>query len=1146
MNAIKITQTLNRALVDYLVTTFDANKDGKEAELARKIRESFETPRALFTGPFLELIFPYIQDISLEMLCQQGVLSRKLLSLPCFSQPKPEPIPLQAPLYSHQTKSIQKLCVENKSIVISSGTGSGKTECFSIPIVNDLLEDETPGVRALLVYPLNALVNDQLDRLRVMLRDTPITFGRYTSELPKEAVRDGSMLPNEIISREEIRKEKKVPQILITNYAMLEYLLLRPEDSILFNSGLWKFIVLDEAHTYTGAQGIEVAMLLRRLKQRLGKKPGDMLCIATSATLVNDDAESAASFAQKLFCENVEEDDIIFGEEDAEHFKQADQVGSFISADAFFNEDFEKLLGEMRKEIPDVEKIALWMVEIGLLDSAKLQLAEQYHKDAPAFLYRVLNNNAELIKLRNWIIEKAQPVYFEDAARYIFPAFDLPDQKKALYRLIELGATARSAKNQLPLLPAKYHIFARPPQGIWACLNPLCPGKDASLDTKWSRLYSNPTNTCESCGAQVYPVHLCRECGQVYLAAHYLIQKDTMIPAVEQLQDDYEKRYFTWSKIEENVFLSDEVESEEEETTDKNDIYSQKFRQEEVTLCLSCGRSVLNCTCENRITSIPLFKLLEIKIRKKKGQSIEQLTPLSDLQECPRCRSKSKSETEIATPITIRGTGPLANLTYELYRQLPPSPNEKIKKIPGEGRKLLTFYDSRQGAARFAAFLQDVSNKQNYRHIIPQAVELCLEADEWGENTAPSLITLSKKCAEIAWKKGIIQNDSESEFWRTSSTRFTADQRKEAVLWMARLILGEFTTGRRRRQSLESMGLVGVSYFEEQNQPDFESLARKIGLSVKQAEVLTSFLLDDLRFQKVVKLPSGVNADDQVFGAHKGNPRAIRQGKPGYGEIRWIGATPRQSRRQYIQFVLTANKIDSSDDNVIAVLTAIWDWLIEETDGLFVGSSTEGYQLDPAHILFDTHQKWVRCKKCQRLSYRGTSLPCPYPHCGGDFEPVDINSIQGHNYFFNLFREALIPIRVEEHTAQLDPEKGKEYQNFFTKGYINALSCSTTFEMGIDLGDLQAVVMSNVPPTVANYRQRAGRAGRRTSGTAFILTWASDRPHDQSYYDNPIEIISGQVAVPNIMLENELILCRHVNAILLSQFLRYRDRKSVV
>ncbi|NMC84201.1 MAG: DEAD/DEAH box helicase [Anaerolineaceae bacterium] len=1156
MNTVKITQTLKQALVDYLITTFDANKDGKEPELALKIRESFEAPKALFTGPYLELISPYIQAASLRELCQQGLLSKRLLALPCFSLPKPEPIPLEARLYSHQMKAIKKLCEENRSIVISSGTGSGKTECFSIPIVNDLLEDDTPGVRALLVYPLNALVNDQMERLRIMLSGTSITFGRFTSELPEHAVRDERTLPNEIISRDEIRGENKFPQILITNYAMLEYLLLRPEDSRLFNHGLWKYIVLDEAHTYTGAQGIEVAMLLRRLKQRLGKKPGDILCIATSATLVNDNPEKAASFAKKLFSEDFGEDDVIFGDEDKHYPFQPDQPSAPIPPEAYLHPDFEKMLEEMRKanldretarqEIPDVEKIALWMEDIGIIDLENLAIAEHFHLDLPGFLNRVLANNIELSKLRNWMIQQDEPVLFEDAARFIFPTLDEMDQSKALYRLIEIGAIARPAPNRLPLLPVKYHIFARPPQGIWACLNPNCVGKTPDTAAKWSRIYSTSTNICESCGAQVYPIDLCRDCGQVYIAAHCRIHSNEYLPAVEQLQEENEKRYFTWSRIEENTVLSDHTDDEDESGEDQtNSPLPSKFQQNEIQLCLSCGKPITYCACQNPVISIPLFDLNEKNTKKKRGQQIEQTVPVSDLQECPRCRSKSKGETEMVTPITIRGTGPLANLTYELYRQLPSSSDPKKKSLPGEGRKLLTFYDSRQGAARFAAFLQDVSNKQNYRHIIPQAIKLCLQDDEWGNSTAPNLFILSKKSGELAWNKGIIQNDPESEYWRKSSADFSAEHRKASAIWTSRFILGEFTTGRRSRQSLESIGLVGVSYFLPDNLPDFAGLGSKIGLSSDQVQALVGYLLDDLRFKKAIKLPTGVHRDDPEFGTNIQNPCVIRQGKPHSGEICWIGETPRQLRRQYIQLALASNHLDSSDEQVKTVLTKVWDWLIQEVDGLLTGSSTVGYQLDPAHIYFNIPERWFRCKKCQRLSYRGTTLPCPYPRCGGELEAVDVTSPKRQNYFYNLFRQPLIPIRVEEHTAQLDSEKGKEYQDSFKAGLINALSCSTTFEMGIDLGDLQAIIMSNVPPTVANYRQRAGRAGRRTSGTAFILTWASNRPHDQTYYDAPIEIISGRIAIPNIMLENELILHRHVNAILLSQFLRYMNQRGI-
>ena len=187
------------------------------------------------------------------------------------------------------------------------------------------------------------MVNDQLDRLRILLKGTDITFGRFTGELPDEANRDSNTLPNEIISRNEIRKQKRIPQILITNYAMLEYLLLRPEDSIIFQGGLWKYLVLDEAHTYSGAQGIEVAMLVRRLKERLSKNPDDMLCIATSATLINDDAEKAVVFANNLFGENLNNDDIIFGEPTISDLDIDQKSYKYISPEVYIHSDFDYL-----------------------------------------------------------------------------------------------------------------------------------------------------------------------------------------------------------------------------------------------------------------------------------------------------------------------------------------------------------------------------------------------------------------------------------------------------------------------------------------------------------------------------------------------------------------------------------------------------------------------------------------------------------------------------------------------------------------------------------------------------------------------------------------------------------------------------------
>ena len=203
----------------------------------------------------------------------------------------------------HQERAIRKVAA-GRNIVVATGTGSGKTESFLMPILDSLVREQEqgtlgPGVRALLLYPMNALANDQMKRLRQVLAAYPdITFGRYTGETekdPRESSRAFSelnigepMLPNEMLSRQEMRE--RPPHLLLTNYAMLEYLLLRPLDMDLFAAGddsKWRFIVVDEAHVYDGSQGAEIAMLLRRVRDRVAPDRS-IQCIATSATVGGD------------------------------------------------------------------------------------------------------------------------------------------------------------------------------------------------------------------------------------------------------------------------------------------------------------------------------------------------------------------------------------------------------------------------------------------------------------------------------------------------------------------------------------------------------------------------------------------------------------------------------------------------------------------------------------------------------------------------------------------------------------------------------------------------------------------------------------------------------------------------------------------
>lgn len=1140
MNPIELSDNLKSTLQSYLTTTFNVNRDGAQPDLAAKINESFKIDGALAMGPYLEITSPYKTGQSIELLVDDGVLSPQLRELPESNLP----LSIDVPLYQHQVDAVQKLVDQNRNIVVSSGTGSGKTECFLIPILNDLLIDPTPGVRALLIYPLNALVNDQLERLRKMLAGTPITFGRYTSELEytikKGREKNRHSPPNEILSREEIQDQGRIPQILITNYAMLEYLLLRPEDSPLFESGSWRYIVLDEAHTYSGAQGIEVSMLLRRLKHRLEKRRGDVQCIATSATLTEDNACAAAAFARDLFDETFDESDIIFGQSDHDHARPDEPYE--VDANVYLDSKFEGLIQSTRLEQSvSAAEIAEEMAALGLIPpSADLRdKIATYASNPRGFVYEIMRNNNDFIKLRELLLEET-PRTLDDIADDFFASrlSDGADRRKALYRLVELGALARPGQDKAPLLPARYHMFMRSPQGIWLCLNPDCSERQSPHGAPWSKVFPMRRETCDSCGCKVFPISVCRECGQVFVKTVYMDGRYYgELPAKEnELIPAHDTRYFVWPALKENRALGTDQEEELDEDTD--DQSKVEFSYEDIELCVRCGARISgnHCHCENAAGKPPAQTTLQLVLKDNGKKGRTKYEPYLSIEECPRCRSQARGDTETATAVTVGGSVPLSILTYELYRRVPESHEEEICEKPGNGRKVLSFTDSRQGAARFASYLESTVTMQNYQHIVPDVVRDFIRL----RRVAPSFSLLAKAVRNKAWQLGIFHNDADlTSFWRKYTQRREPDEQQQIELddkVQTQLIAG-FTTGRSSRTSLESLGLVAVRY---KGLEDTEGLAEQLQLDSATTKTLMAYLLDRLRRHKIMSFPYGVDPADPSFGRLDGHPSLIKGGEPqGYQQV-WIGKTERHNRRRYMKQVLQNHGLPHHEDAVIDALTQIFEWLRDPENRIMTGSSTEGYRIDYDNLVFETTDQWYRCRSCQRTYAHGPQLPCPHIRCNGQLEPTNIKRRQKDNYFYRSFHREIVPLRVEEHTAQLTPEKGRDYQDKFKDGDINVLSCSTTFEMGIDLGDLQAVIMSNVPPTVANYRQRSGRAGRRAGGAAFILTWTSDRPHDQSYFRDPGKMISGRVRIPYVAVDNAHIQRRHINAILLSAFLRHR------
>ena len=320
---------IRTSYTNYLRTSFYF----KDKQLRASFREALEREGELIKGPFDETAYNFDAGMSSDALSREffGASAESLV-----------PALKGAPtLYAHQEDAVRKAFGQDRNIVVATGTASGKTECFLYPILFDLYQQHEngalaePGVRAMIIYPMNALANDQRQRLGDIgkaLRDAGsdfrFTFGQYTGQTPEDerdryrdaAAKLENRLPGELVMRKEMRASP--PNILLTNYSMLEYLLIRPDDSPLFDNGIgkhWRFIVLDEAHLHRGAQGAEMGMLMRRLKQRVraGGRADGFSCIATSATIASSQSpetcQEVAGFAETLFGETFTSDDIIFG-----------------------------------------------------------------------------------------------------------------------------------------------------------------------------------------------------------------------------------------------------------------------------------------------------------------------------------------------------------------------------------------------------------------------------------------------------------------------------------------------------------------------------------------------------------------------------------------------------------------------------------------------------------------------------------------------------------------------------------------------------------------------------------------------------------------------------------------------------------------
>ena len=324
LNPIAYTENVVRSFLRYQLTAYPFADPGLHAQMRDLLSLDHTRQSPLLEGPYVSLSRPFREGASVEALVGQGLLH------PHLCERIPDEI---THLYSHQESAIRAID-EGKTTLISTGTGSGKTECFLYPIVSKALslrdENASPGISAVIVYPMNALAEDQLMRLRGLLAGTGIPFGIYTGRTPEmETQVAGDQLPpgtsraeyqarlaqarqertgetiypaEEVCSRQMMRTPGRQPRILLTNVKQLELLLTRQQDIALFADARLDYLVFDEAHTFTGALGAETAVLIRRLRAFCNADPGATRCVATSATIVDREEPGAArNFAARFF-----------------------------------------------------------------------------------------------------------------------------------------------------------------------------------------------------------------------------------------------------------------------------------------------------------------------------------------------------------------------------------------------------------------------------------------------------------------------------------------------------------------------------------------------------------------------------------------------------------------------------------------------------------------------------------------------------------------------------------------------------------------------------------------------------------------------------------------------------------------------------
>ncbi len=1074
----------------------------------------------------------------------------------------------------HQQNALEKFLGEQTEIVVSTGTGSGKTESFLYPILGSFAIEKDRGhevvskngCRVLLLYPMNALVNDQLSRLRKMLGNNDVsneiakfrgrkpTFAVYTSktdypgkrnksrdkklkekiqnlflgnalQYKNELFNEGlwpakdmeSFLTNdlqqspsdaELYSRHEV--QEKTPDILITNYSMLEYMLARPIERHIFDSTSewlkshddnYLTVVLDEAHMYRGVAGAEVALLLRRLHSRLGVDRSKIRYILTSASFGSENKNDAITFAKDLTGKHdgAKPFDLILGVKKSKSGEELPTIDQLTALSCF---DISAIHNISNSIDPAKEQIESLFTRLKL-GAPSHDLSSE--TDLKNYVYDKLEIFPPAAYLSNCLTNKSEP--YNEILKLFLGNFK---DENAFESLLALCTFAQSKFNNQVFLPIRVHMMFRGIPGLYGCINPNCSENNENTGKQlFGKLFTFPALKCV-CGSRVFEILTHRDCGTSFIRG-YVNDKSPDFLLHEQAQALSE------NKLTEAHFL---IESER----------SQASSWDMQWIHIKTGKLAKHDP--HSLDYIP------VKVANNNRLAIEGNKKVWTFDSCPVCdRNLIRNGSSKIQDLSTKGEAPFSYLLRTQVEEQAPT-RKKDKRYPLRGRKTLVFSDGRQKAARLARDIPRNVEKDIFRICLLLAIDFIKKNYK---NTLKKEV-LYAAFLKVLQNKNILMFDGDDrdsveasliklERYKDADFLDILDDTWEPPPTFSELLLVNLVG---RYYSLFALTLAYVSPTNS-SLNKFTQDAAKLGLNETDCKQIAinwlGIILDtNISFDK--SIPNGIR----------------RSANGGYGDDSHWGVEKGKSLRHI--------KLDFLDKPAKTVLEEL---LINEFCEL---GQNRRHFINPTRIMINLHHdgEWNQCLQCTKLSVQKIRNLCPY--CGSDKSlSLDPNKSEYLRARKSFYRDPVIEVltnpdaeifnlSVEEHTAQLSYRDENQYTSTNEESErrfkdilitdkdspVDILSCTTTMEVGVDIGALTAVSMRNVPPARQNYQQRAGRAGRRGSSISTVLTYAQTGSHDSYYFEHPDKIISGEPIAPVIDITNEKVIKRHVIAAILQSY----------